>query len=95
MEESLDLGPVARVESSAPGKLILFGEHSVVYGARAIAGAVSDLRIHVEVVSGTAVARRGSPRLILHRRSHVRLTEATPRPRLCSQCSARSRLARR
>jgi len=39
------------VEASAPGKLILFGEHSVVYGALAVAGAVSDLRIWVRVVS--------------------------------------------
>lgn len=41
------------VEASAPGKLILFGEHSVVYGAQAVAGAVSDLRIYVRVVSLT------------------------------------------
>jgi mevalonate kinase len=38
------------VTASAPGKLILFGEHSVVYGCPAVAGAVSDLRIHVQVV---------------------------------------------
>lgn len=37
-------------EASAPGKLILFGEHAVVYGATAIAGALSDLRIHARVV---------------------------------------------
>ena len=39
-------------EASAPGKLILFGEHAVVYGHTAIAGALSDLR------ASTAVVRR-------------------------------------
>ena len=34
---------------SAPGKLILFGEHSVVYGTTAIAASLSSLRIRVNV----------------------------------------------
>lgn len=36
--------------ASAPGKVILFGEHAVVYGVTAIAAALSDLRIIVQVV---------------------------------------------
>ena len=39
------------VLTSAPGKVILFGEHAVVYGVTAIAAALSDLRILVEISS--------------------------------------------
>lgn len=35
------------VETSAPGKCILFGEHAVVYGVEAIAVALQDLRVQV------------------------------------------------
>lgn len=37
--------------ASAPGKVILFGEHAVVHGVTAIAAALSDLRIYVDIVS--------------------------------------------
>jgi mevalonate kinase len=37
-------------KSSAPGKAILFGEQAVVHGATAIAAAVSDLRIEVDMI---------------------------------------------
>jgi mevalonate kinase len=37
--------------ASAPGKVILFGEHAVVHGITAIAAALSDLRIFVEIVN--------------------------------------------
>jgi hypothetical protein len=44
-------GPVmTEFRASAPGKLILFGEHAVVYGTLAIAGALSSLRVCVSVV---------------------------------------------
>ena len=35
--------------ASAPGKVILFGEHAVVYGQPAVAAALSDLRIAVKI----------------------------------------------
>ncbi|CAH0489603.1 unnamed protein product [Peronospora farinosa] len=40
-------GNVVRV--SAPGKLLLFGEHAVVYGVPVVAAALSDLRIEAEI----------------------------------------------
>lgn len=44
--------PVRTVERSAPGKIILCGEHSVVYGRAAIAVPVSDMRSHASVSPG-------------------------------------------
>lgn len=46
-------GNFETVVASAPGKVILFGEHAVVYGVTAIAAALSDLRIFVEISSTT------------------------------------------
>ncbi|CAM9629847.1 unnamed protein product, partial [Choristocarpus tenellus] len=43
----------ATVVASAPGKVILFGEHAVVYGKMAVAAAVSDMRIVVEAVTSS------------------------------------------
>ena len=37
------------VFASAPGKVILFGEHAVVHGSHAVAASLSDLRIWARV----------------------------------------------
>ncbi|CAK4145302.1 unnamed protein product [Aphanomyces euteiches] len=39
-------------EASAPGKVILFGEHAVVYGIPAVAASVSSLRVSTRVTFG-------------------------------------------
>ena len=44
-----------KVSSSAPGKVILFGEHAVVYNVTAVAAALSNLRIYVDVSVDAAV----------------------------------------
>lgn len=41
---------MATIRVSAPAKVLLFGEHAVVYGCPAIAASLSDLRITVAVV---------------------------------------------
>jgi mevalonate kinase len=70
MNESLP--NVVAVERSAPGKIILCGEHSVVYGRPAIAVPVSDLRARARVEP----APRGSGLRIeapnLHQSLHLR-----------------------
>ena len=37
------------IATSAPGKVILFGEHAVVHGSHAVAASVGSLRIHAEL----------------------------------------------
>lgn len=51
---------VAAVRASAPGKVILFGEHAVVYGEPAVAIAV-DLRTTVSATPGRTATLDGEP----------------------------------
>lgn len=68
-------------EASAPGKLILFGEHAVVYGALAIAGALSDLRISVRVVR--CVPGRTVGRELANTRPYTMLATTAPPSLAC------------
>jgi len=52
-----DRAPVSRVEASAPGKLLLFGEYAVLEGAPALVAAV-DRRARVRLRSGASNAGR-------------------------------------
>lgn len=47
-------GNASPAEASAPAKLILCGEHAVVYGAAAIALPLADMRAHVQVAPAPA-----------------------------------------
>lgn len=48
--------------ASAPGKVILFGEHAVVYGYPAVAASLSDLRISVLI---TPISNTGRIRIVM------------------------------
>jgi mevalonate kinase len=61
MEESVIKQTPLSVCASAPGKVILFGEHAVVYGEPAVAAALSDLRIFVQITCTDT----GSVRMVL------------------------------
>lgn len=41
--------PLQEIVCSAPGKVILFGEHAVVYGTTAIAASLADCRMHCRI----------------------------------------------
>jgi len=78
------------VEASAPGKVILFGEHAVVYGRPAIAAPISQLRATARVApapsgSGLTIAAADLG-------ARVRLAEAPADEPLA--CAARLALAR-
>ncbi len=66
--------PLKFAEASAPGKVILCGEHSVVYGQPAIAAPVSALRAQVRVLPGPTGMGLEVVALDLDRR--VRLSKA-------------------
>lgn len=46
------MGQVTMLRVSSPGKIILLGEHAVVYGKTALAASVSDLRICLQLEKG-------------------------------------------
>ena len=52
--QRIALGKKHMVKATAPGKVILFGEHAVVYGRPAIAAPLSELRATAIIRTGTS-----------------------------------------
>lgn len=63
LDEDMSSDCLAHARASAPGKLILFGEHAVVYGKTAVAAALSDLRVFISAVRIKFAASRRKPTL--------------------------------
>ena len=58
----------ARARASAPGKIILFGEHAVLYGTNAISAALSDLRIFVNIHTILPLIEEEQEQLVIYLR---------------------------